>query len=429
MQTIPFKRSYLHLKYPDSVTWFGGNAFLPHRVFIPLTQNREEGTEVLVNVGEHVREGQIIARRLSDQRGIFSSIPGTIIDVREFEQGNKKLLKTLVIKLAGSFDILGRLRPKRTWRNTSQEEVSRTLLNLGVVNTCKEYGTLYHQIKSAQKQGHQTLAVRLFDLDPTSELDSFLGLHFFDKIVEGAAVVAKSLGANTIYFLHTFKKKDTSLTEGIENISDAFSVQAVKMTKEYPYEVHRSIPNLHTSSFFIDATTALAVHEAFVYDRPETSTYVLVTGQAIKKAQVLKVLIGTPLQSLIADCNGLTQKPQYILKNGLLRGTIITDPDFPIDRRIKSIHITGTDISHQAPPLDCIHCGMCLQICPSYLDPSFLARQISKGLYTPNVFEDLTRCAECGCCASVCPARIPILEKIKQAKHDLSLKEDTIYND
>ena len=89
------------------------------------------------------------------------------------------------------------------------------------------------------------------------------------------------------------------------------------------------------------------------------------------------------------------------------------------------------DIAAYLASLDCVHCGLCVEHCPTYrqlgresANPRgrvYLMRAVMEERIepTPDVIEDLDLCLVCRACESVCPSGVAFGEVMAQTRSKL----------
>ena len=420
---IRFKRSFETVAFEEPELTFAGNAFLPSIALVPLQQHTGKPSDPVLSPGEHVREGQLIARGTSPfSVHVHAPVPGIIQEYKMIPLPDGTVGKAAVIKLSGSFDILGRKVEKFPWKSVPESEILRVLEDKGVINTFENPLPLVPVLRKAKSSGSAVLAIRLFDADPTCQLDDYLVRSALAIVLEGTAVLAKGMDASTVYLVYAGKKW-TGPTE--KELAELFQNRKVFMIKS-----NRRYPSGNTSQFnalvssvcpsknvpvLIDPVTAISSYEAVVNNQPVLYRTVIVTGPALGSPAILKVRIGTPIGDVIEECGGFKTSPGRIIVNGLLSGTAVYDLDTPITKNTKSIHIMDIDTCPSYTVRNCIHCGRCLHVCPVGIDPMRVTTGIEKGKFTERLLTSVKSCQFCGCCAIVCPSRIPLHHIIREA--------------
>lgn len=422
---IHFKRSSENISFEAPEPRIVGNAFLPSVALVPLCQHAGRAANPVVSIGDRVREGQLIARSGSpDSSNVHSPIPGIVRRYCTVPLPDGTMGKAAEITLSGSFDILGRKEPRNNWRQIPDAELLKILDEKGVINTFDQPLPLSTSLRKAKKDGSVVIAVRLFDYDPTCLLDSFMVADRMDEILEGTALLSKSVDAKTVVFIHDSKKWNIPDSRDLSQLFGTRKVVALRSGNRYPFGNSVCLSSLVLSSpdipdgsvpVFIDPITAISALEAVVKNQPILYRYLLVSGAAVGNASLLKVRIGTTIGDIIEECGGFRDTPSRIVVNGLLTGIALYDLDTPVTKTTKSLHIMDYDTCPDYTVNQCIHCGRCLQVCPVRIDPMRVVTGIRKGKITDALIDSIRSCQYCGCCAMVCPSRIPLHHIIREA--------------
>lgn len=423
---IRFKRSFEIIRYEAQHIDFSGNAFLPSVAFIPLDQYDGISAQPIVSVGERVKEGQLIARGSSGlSANIHSSIPGIVKEFRSVPLPDGKCGLAAIISLEGSFDVLGRKEENFLWKHAPESEIMRVLEDKGVINTFENPIPFASSLRKAIKKGTPIVALRLFDSDPTCQLDSFLSKNLLSIILEGTALIAKCINAVTIVLVHDQKKWQEPSSSEMEKVFQNRKVRILQGGKKYPSGNTRQLFTLiaQENIVCIDPVTAISSYEAVVKNQPVLHRTLVVTGPSIDSPRVLRARIGTPIGDIIEECGGFRSEPGRIVVNGLLKGNAVYDLDTPVTKQTKSLHIMDFDTCPTYTVRECIHCGRCLQVCPVSIDPMRTVIAIRKEQFSLTTLSSVSACLHCGCCAMVCPSRIPlhhIIDEVSGRLKDIS---------
>jgi len=423
-QYIRFARGWEGIQYHLPPFPSAENAFLPSIALVSLSQESGSAADPVVRPGERLREGQLIARGTSPNSShVHAPIPGVLEEFRVVSLPDGTRGKVAVIRLGGSFDILGRRAESIPWQNTPDSEVLRVLEDKAVLNTFETCVPLAASLRSARKSGGGSLVVRLFDDDPTIALDGWASRERLGEVLEGASIVAKAMDAASVYLVHDEREWKGPGSAELGALFPKRDVAAVRATHRYPAGRRKQIlavlPRARKSehaTVLIDAITSLSAYEAVVRNQPILSRYVAVSGNAIASERILRVRVGTPIGDVFEECGGFTSRPTRIVSNGLLAGMALHDLDTPVTKYMKSLHVLDADACPHYEVRECAHCGRCLHVCPERLDPMLLTAAVEREQFSPTVAKALSLCQQCGCCAVVCPSRIPIPLIIREAR-------------
>jgi Na+-translocating ferredoxin:NAD+ oxidoreductase subunit C len=423
---IRFRKSSECLRYESPALELSGNAFLPSTAFVPLLQHTGTSANPIVSVGERIHEGQLIARAIgSDSAHVHSPIPGIVQEFRTLPMPDGTIETAVVINLLGSFDILGRKEENYPWQTVPESEILRVLEDKGIINTFEIPVPLVPQLRAAKKTDNRILAVRLFDNDPTCCLDSFLVKQHLDEILQGSAIIARSIDATDVVLVYSETRHQEGLdSKKLETYFEHRKVQTIRCSNRYPSgntgQFLDLLKNLfdgkkEASIVLVEPDTMYSVYEGVVNNKPMLSRFIVVMGPALGNPTILKVRIGTSIGDVIEECGGFKTNPSRIIVNGLIVGQSVYDLDTPITKYTKSLHLMDLDSCGSYTVRDCIHCGRCLQVCPVGIDPQRISISIAKEKITPKLLDSISTCQHCGCCAIVCPSRIPLHHVIREA--------------
>ena len=416
-------------------------AFLPRQIIIPLTQEKELTYTCLVNPGDFVKEGEIIAisqEEKGKQAKIHSSLPGKVLEVSECISPSGKKSIGVKIQFGGSFTYLGK-KKSESKTDEKSSEIIKSLLDYGIINTFKtEYPEnlgmqLSEQVSSKEKK--KVIVVRMFDEDPYRITDSLMSKLYFDEIVKGARITASAIGAEGIIFavdqkffdLEIFNKQEYQDIKPLEmnirrypcgtprEIISAYEKSNIKKTYNY---------NLKKSSLFTDSCTMYEVFKAIDNSMPCIDRLIHISGNCLYASCLLEVKIGTTLKDLVSQIGGFAKEPSLIVINGLLCGSSVQTLDIPITKYVKSVEFISKSRKADSQMHTCINCGNCRFACPVKLSPDILYNNTVNFKRLSNCLAASSlACIECGLCNTVCPARLPLCQIITILKNNNTEKK------
>lgn len=409
---------YKNTRYQEST-----NAYVPKEAIIPLLQEKDTTTFCTVNKGDVVAEGQVLATsRELHGSVIHSSVPGIVTDIGYISDADGRRVHAVKVRLQGEFSLYGKPRKPVEWQSFPPSTLRRIIADCGVVNTFGRSVSLIHQMDRLMEKGKPALVVRLFDLDPSCTIDQFIAEQFPDEIVAGIRILATALDASRVILV--VPQNFTPKTELVLPEGEMEYVTVTTDTSYYPVGGKRDIIGLvnkrrregriNFKDLYVDSSTVYAAYEAVVYNQPVLEKFIQISGHAVYGGGILKVRLGTPIRSLIAEFGGFIKEAGKIVVNGILMGHNVTDLDTPVTKEVKAVIVMTPRDSSSQNSCECIRCGMCRNVCPMGMSPDILYghyafnREISQGQL--NTLRD---CSDCVLCNAVCPARLPLCQSIK----------------
>lgn len=410
------------------------NGFLPSSVVIPLYLEESGECEPLVNPGDKVTEGQLIAvsknKSLKSNVNIFSPIPGTVQSIELTIMPRGKTVYGIRIKLQGTFSYLGKKIKPLDIKSFSPASVIKKISNYGIFNSfiTNEPKVFSEQLEKARKNTNKLLIVRLFDEDPSRMADQLVTSLFIQQVFTGAELTALGMEADGIVFVgdkdfiesdlikkHTFQIPVTVLQADSKKYPSTFIREicdnAKKVIKETPFD------KINKHDVYTDSTTVFEVYRSLCFDKPVIDKYIHISGDCIPASGFIRVPLGTTIMNLAEHCGGFIKSPAAIIVNGMINGVAAVSLDAPVTKYIKSIRFLPSMQSPDQRQSVCVRCGNCRRVCPRQISPDIIFRHISGGLAaSPEYLKSAALCVDCGLCNSVCPARLPLSQSIYNYK-------------
>lgn len=412
------------------------NSFISKEFIIPLEQEYATDYKNIVEKGDIVKEGQVIAvstvnsksKKTSDESTfIHSPIPGKVMDILPVYTSSGKQKFAVKIKFGGEFSYLGKKITEKSIENLTSSQIIAELIEKGVINTynLRKIENPGIQIKN---NSFKNLVVRLFDEDAFRFTDSLVAKLYTNEIIKGAQVLAKAMNCYGILFVtdQKFEKKDELENLNISNLR----ILQVK-TKKSPCGTQKQIEQAFKKSglkkssnleitkndFFTDASTLYEVYKAVICSTPSVSHLVHFSGNCLFSSCVLDVKIGTTLNDIVKQIGGFAKEPSVIVINGLIYGNSVESLNVPISKSVKSVEFISKTKITDNQIYSCVNCGNCRYVCPSKISPDVLYSYAVNFKEIPEVLKNtVLSCEECGLCNTVCPARLPLTKTISYLK-------------
>lgn len=407
---------------------------LPSRLVLPLQQHIGAPAKPLVQAGDKVLKGQLLAHA----EGMFSSAihaptSGAVLSVDLHAVPHPSGLPELCITLAPDGEERWIEHAPLDYRALPKDQLLNLLRDAGIVGLGGATFPTHVKLNIGQAQGIQTLVVNGAECEPWITTDDRLMRERAAEIVQGVQVMRHLLNpAETLVGIEDNKPQAIA---AMQRACASSGIEVIAVPTLYPTGgekqlirvlTGKEVPSggrpLNIGIVCSNVATAYSVHRLVNHGEPMISRLVTVTGN-VKTPRNYEVLIGTPIAELEKLAGTMPGSDGYIL-GGPMMGLYVNNGELPVVKSSNCIIVKSAKLFPPLPPaLPCIRCTRCAAVCPAELQPQDLywfakARDFGKAQKF-HLFD----CIECGACSYVCPSNIPLVQYYRFAKSEIRANE------
>lgn len=404
---------------------------VPKIVSIPVIQHLGSPARIVVERGEMVKVGQVIA--IHDgfvSANIHSSVSGRIGPVEEAldSSGFKRTLIPIRVKGDDWLENIDRSDDLREEITLEGKEIVNRIMEAGVVGMGGAAFPSHVKLTVPQGKKIDFLIINGVECEPYLTADHRLMIEKPHEIVVGIRLLMKALGVeNAIVGIENNKEDAIAIMRHACDPYPGIVVQALAV--QYPQGgekqliqalLEREVPSgklpADVGAVVHNVGTTFAVYEAVQKNKPLIERIVTVTGKSVAKPGNFRVRIGTPVNELVEAAGGLPDDTGKILSGGPMMGRALSSIDVPVAKATSGILLVPREEAKRTEVYNCLRCGKCVEVCPMGLSPYYLMVLGQRGDVAKAAEEHILDCIECGSCSFVCPSNRPILDYVRLGK-------------
>lgn len=410
-------------------------AALPKLVRLPLQQHIGAPAKSVVEVGQHVKRGQLIAEAGGYvSAAVHASVSGKVTAIRPLPHPFGSKLPAIEIE-------------SDTWDTPFEETVSvgdvesltpdqviEAVHLAGIVGMGGAAFPTHVKLKPPKGVTIHTLILNGAECEPYLTCDFRVMVERPDDVVAGARILQKAVSAKRVIVGIEANKE-----EAIETMSEAardFSDIAVEsMEVKYPQgselqlikaladiELPKSKLPLEAGFVVQNVVTAVVVLEAVTKGKPLYERVVTVSGDGVAEPGNFLVRLGTSFGELLEQAGGVAEDAAKVIMGGPMMGLAQHTLEVPVIKGTSGILVFREDEVEIAEALACIRCSRCETHCPAGLATARIGLAAEFGKFEIAEALKVMECIECGCCSYVCPSRRPMTHYMKAAKAEIMRK-------
>ncbi len=404
---------------------------LPTQVSIPVSQHIGAPATVVVEKGDKVKVGDLIAAATGFvSANVHTSVSGTVVKIdNELDAfGNRR--QVVVIDVEGdewsdTIDLKGDF--KRTF-NLSSEEIITKIKEAGIVGMGGATFPTHVKLMPPVGKTAEVLIINAVECEPYLTSDHALMLEYADEVLIGVQLLMRAAKVNrAIIGIENNKKDAIALLQ--KKVSKLIGIEVCPLKMKYPQGsekqlidalIERQVPSgalpIEVGAIVQNVGTAYAVYEAIVKNKPLIDRVVTVTGKSLKTPKNILARIGTPMSMLIDFAGGIPEDTGKVIAGGPMMGKAVVNINAPIQKGSSGILIMSEKAAKRQEIDNCIRCGKCVSVCCMGLQPYLLMSLVEKKMWQEAEAEAVYDCLECGSCSFTCPAHRPLLDYVRYGK-------------
>ena len=365
---------------------------LPQQAIFPLSQHIGAPAKPVVNRGDKVKVGTLIAEANGFVSApIYSSVSGTVLKVDTAIDATGYRKPAIYINVEGdeweeSIDRSETLETLDKHPELTPEEIVNRIKVAGVTGMGGAGFPTFIKLCPPPTAKAECVILNGVECEPYITSDYRLMMEHADEILVGLDLLMKGAKVERGYIgIEDNKPEAIKLFE--QKTANDPRIEIVALAKKYPQGgekqlvdavINRQVPAppaipVNVGAIVQNVGTAYAVYQAVMKNKPLFERYTTVTGKQLKNPGNFLVRMGTPMRELIDLCGGMPEGDNKVLAGGPMMGKSVVSTDVTVCKGTNSITILTDADAHRKAAQPCIRCGKCVSACPMGLEPYLLA--------------------------------------------------------
>lgn len=399
---------------------------VPPAVCVPMSMHIGAPAKPIVNAGDEVLVGQLIAEAAGAVSSpIHSGVSGKVKKIDDILLSSGQKIPAVFIETDGEQTMSGEIAPPNVHDFQSFIEAVR---QSGAVGLGGAGFPTAVKLNVPDPFRIEAIIINGAECEPYITSDTRTMTDDAESVAGGIELLKKYLKAKNI-IIGIEKNKPG----GIKNFNNIFkgdeSVKVAALPSVYPQGAEKVliynttgkiVPEgklpIDAGVIVINCTTLAAIEKYIRTGIPLYEKCITVDGSAVKKPGNVIVPIGTPIKDVFEFCGGFSKEPKKVLYGGPMMGIAVPDLEQPVLKNTNAVLAFSEQEAELPKESPCIKCGRCIASCPLKLSPVDIETAYRQGKAEDLELLKVNLCMECGCCSYVCPASRNLVQTNKLGK-------------
>ena len=405
---------------------------LLEKYIVPIPQNIGKPPKVIVNKGDLVKKGQLIA-----EADGFVSVPlhaptsGTIGETVLIPGAVGTMIPAIEIISDGQDEWGSALEPIPDWKNTDREILKKRISDAGIIGMGGAAFPSHVKLSPPPEKTIDTLILNGAECEPYLTADHRLMLEHPNCVLEGAAIAAKILKVSRV-FVGIEENKQNAI-DAMKEIAGKYGIKIVPLRVRYPQGAEKQLIMAITGRHVVagglpmdvgcvvqNVGTCAAIRAVVVEGHPLIERMTTITGSPVKDPCTWQLRIGTPVAEALKLAGGVIAPAAKLILGGPMMGFAQATLDGAVAKNTSGILLLQAEETGQYTSNPCIRCGRCVDACPMRLLPGPISVLVESEKYDQAEQAFVMDCVECGACSYVCPANRPLIQHFRRAKAEIN---------
>lgn len=404
---------------------------LPQKAVIPLVQHIGAPAQPVVEKGQKVKVGELIAKAGGFvSANIHSPFSGTITKIDSTLDAWGMRMPAIFMDVEGD-EWLDNIDCTPALVRECQLEgkaIVDKIAEAGIVGLGGACFPTHVKLLPPPGKKAEVLIVNGVECEPYLTCDHQLMLEHGEEIIIGIQILMRALNIQKA-IIGIEKNKPDAIKHMQDLASKVLGIEVKPLKLKYPQGgekqlidacIGRQVPSgalpIEVGAVVDNVATIYAVYEAVQKNKPLISRVMTVTGKSMTKPGNYSVRFGTPLSDVVALAGGVPEDTGKIIGGGPMMGRAMNNINMPVNKRVSGLLFMPERESVRVEPENCIRCGKCVSACPMGLEPYLLSKQAQLQMWDEMEQHSVMDCIECGCCLYTCPSHQPLLDYIRMGK-------------